>query len=141
MKYLLRTNALGLVSALCLMNAAAFAEDPPIQIVNIKTALNINDEFQPVHPTDSFAADTSKVFLWFQWKDSQINSPINARWTYLTENIHVLDYKITIPRRGGSGGVALAMPKGKTLPPGEYEVRLEYGKTLLKSTQFRVLDK
>ena len=130
-----------LASALCLMSAVAFAEDPPIQIVDMKTALNIDDKFQPVHPTDRFAADTSKVFCWFQWKDGQINSPINAQWTYITENIRVLDYKITIPRREGAGGVAMAMPEGKTLPPGEYEVRLEYGKTLLKSIKFKVLNK
>ena len=140
MKNLLGINIF-LVTALCLVGASAFAEDHPIQIVDMKTALNVDDAFQPVDPTNKFAANTSKVFCWFQWKNGQVNSPINAHWTYLTEKIDVLDYKVTIPRHEGAGGVALAMPEGKTLPPGEYEVRLENGKASLKSIKFKVLNK
>ena len=131
-----------LVLGFCLLlPCLGFADNGLIQIVDMKTAQNIDEKYQPVNPTSSFSAETSKVFLWFKWKDGTVNSQINTQWTYLTENIPVLDYKVVIPRHEGSGGVALSMPEGKTLPPGEYEVRVETDKkNALKSVKFRVLE-
>ena len=130
-----------LMAIVCLIPSFGYADNGPIQIIDIKTAQNIDEKYQPVNPTSSFSAQTSKVFLWFKWKDGTVNSQINTQWTYLTVNIPVLDYKIMIPRHEGSGGVALSMPEGKTLPPGEYEVRLEIDKKrALKSVKFRVLE-
>jgi hypothetical protein len=107
----------------------------------MKTAQNIDEKYQPVKPTNNFPMQTSKVFCWFKWKDAQVNGQISTKWTYKNENITILDYKITLPRREGSGGVALSMPEGKKLPPGSYEVQLEENGKILKSHRFTVLKK
>lgn len=122
-----------------LLTSSSFAEPGSVKIVDMKAAHNVDENFEPVQPAESFPAGTSKVFCWFKWKNDEVNEQMMARWTYLTEQISVLDYKVTLPRREGAGGVALAMPEGKTLPAGEYEVRMETDKkAVLKAIKFRV---
>ena len=130
-----------LVLLFCAAPVLSLAEDAPLQIVDMKAAQNVDEKFQPVNPAESFPAATAKVFCWFKWKDGQVNDQIVAKWTYLTEKISILDYKVTLPRHEGSGGVAMSMPEGKTLPPGLYEIKLTAGGKELKSTQFTVLEK
>ncbi len=142
MKRLLNLYLLVWVLLSCVLTSAGYAENASIQIVEMKTAQNIDEKYRPVNPASSFSADTSKVYCWFKWKDGQTNTPISAQWTYLTENIPVLDYKIVIPRREGAGGVALSMPEDKKLPAGEYEVTLKTDAgTALKSLKFKVEEK
>lgn len=120
------------------------AEDTgnPVHITAIKMAHDIDERFKPVRPAKDFPEGTAKVYCWFEWKDAQTGTPIITQWTYLNENISILDYTFPLPRKDGSGGVALAMPTGKTLPPGDYEVRLESDKRVLfKSLKFKVLKK
>lgn len=131
--------SLALVFLSCAVSSVGYAENTSIQIMGMKTAQNIDEKYRPINPTATFTADTSKVYCWFKWKDAEVNSQISAQWTYLTENIPILDYKIAIPRREGAGGVALSMPEGKKLPAGEYEVTLKNDKgAALRSLKFKV---
>lgn len=142
MKHLLKLYSLVLVLLSCVLTSAGYAENASIQIVEMKTAQNIDEKYRPVNPTSNFKADTSKVYCWFKWKDTQVNSQISAQWTYLTEDIPILDYKIVIPRREGAGGVALSMPEGKKLPAGEYEVTLKTATgATLRSLKFKIEEK
>ena len=105
-------------------------------------AYGIDEKYNPINATQQFPNGTSKVFCWFQWKDATINTPVTAKWVYVTGDIPVLNYTLSVPRKEGSGGIALAMPQGKTLPAGSYKVTLESDKKAsLKSVQFTVLEK
>jgi hypothetical protein len=109
-----------------------------ISITNVKTAAGIDEKLMPVQVTSVFPAGTKNVFCWFQWKNAKVGTKIAARWHFVTDNIHILDYAFTIPRREGSGGVSLSMPEGKTLPAGVYRVDLMLGDYRLRTLTFKV---
>ncbi len=124
-----------------LASALAFAADGDIQITDMKMARGIDEKYRPLDTSKNFSADTAKVYCWFEWKNAQSQSPITAKWTYITESIPILDYPFSIPRKQGAGGVALAMPEGKMFPVGQYEVQLLQDKKVLKSIKFGILEK
>jgi len=110
----------------------------PITITNAKIVTNVDENLMPVNITDVFAKGTSKVSCWFQWKKAKINTQLLAKWHYVTDDVHILDYNFSIPKKEGMGSVVLSMPEGKTLPSGSYKVGLYLGKRLLRSLNFKV---
>lgn len=122
--------SIALVLSACQMN--------PITITGAKSAGGIDEKFMPVGVTDTFPAGTRQVFCWFQWKSAEVGTKIVARWHFVTDNIHILNYEFSIPRKEGSGSVTLAMPEGKILPAGLYKVDLSIGESVLKSLAFKV---
>ena len=133
---------LPLLSLLFLINNShSLAAEPRIQITDIKMAQGVDEKYMPIGPAKDFPDGTTKVFCWFEWKDAEVKNPVTARWTYVTESIPILDYSIPIPRKSGSGGVAISMPGGKAFPEGEYEVQLLQDKKVLKTLKFEILKK
>jgi hypothetical protein len=112
-----------------------------IYIIDAKTATGIDEKLMPIKALGNFPKDTSKVFCWFQWKNSQPDTEIMASWHFVTDDVHILDYSFAIPRKDGVGSVSLAMPENKNLPPGLYRVQLKTKQQLLKSVGFTVSDK
>ena len=113
-------------------------KDPQIKITDAKTVYEISENLMPVNPMEIFPEGTSKVSCWFQWKNAEINSLVVAKWDYLTDKIHILDYSINIPRKEGQGGISLTMPEGKKLPAGEYQLELNSAKKVLTSLTFKI---
>lgn len=109
-----------------------------VRIVDAKMATALDEKLMPVKAADNFPRGTSQVYCWLQWKNSKPKIEVTARWYYVTDDIHILDYKFKIPRKQGSGGVLLSMPKGKVFPEGEYRVDLVRGWHLLKTLTFKV---
>ena len=124
-----------------LLSSCSPQENTKICLVDARTANGVDEKYRPVNVTSVFPEGTAKVFLWFLWKDAQKNLQLVARWKYLTEDIQILDYSFVVPRREGQGSVALAMPAGKTLPPGLYRVSLELDQRELKAVSFKVEEK
>ena len=118
-----------------LLSACSFGT-PDIRLIDAKTATAVDENLAPVKITDVFPKGTSKVSCWIKWRDAKINTQILASWHYLTDDIHILDYSFNIPKREGSGSIALAMPNGKNLPSGSYKVNLSCGSRKLKSLKF-----
>lgn len=109
-----------------------------ITITDAKIATGVDENLMPVKATDLFLKGTSKVSCWFQWRNAKINTQVLAKWHYVTDDVHILDYNFNIPKKDGMGSVALSMPEGKTLPAGSYKVGLYSGKKLLKSLNFKM---
>lgn len=109
-----------------------------ISIIDAKIATAVDDKLMPVKITNAFPEKTSQVFCWFQWKNAKTDTKITARWYYVTDNIHILDYTFSIPRKEGSGSVSLSMPEGKILPSGSYRIDLTKRRHILKSLNFKV---
>jgi hypothetical protein len=114
----------------CMMN--------PITITNAKIASGVDEKLMPVGVMDVFPAGTSQAFCWFEWKNAKAGTKIIARWHFVTDNVHILNYKFTIPKKEGFGSVSLAMPESKKLPEGLYKIELCLGETVLKSLTFKV---
>jgi hypothetical protein len=110
----------------------------PVSITNAKMANGIDKKFMPIQVMDFFPAGTTQVYCWFEWKNAQVGTKIIARWDFVTDNIHILNYAFTIPKNQGSGSVSLAMPAGKKLAEGVYKIELITGKYVLKSLTFKV---
>jgi len=104
-----------------------------VEIVNA-----VDENLMPVKIMDVFPKGTSKVSCWIQWRDAKINTQILAKWHYVTDDIPILDYVFTIPKKEGMGSVTLTMPDGKNLPSGQYRVEIVLGKRVLKSLAFRI---
>ena len=109
-----------------------------MQLLDAKIAFDVDENFMPVMATDEFPTGTAKVSCWFSWRNTKIGTKLVAKWHYLTDDIHILDYEFEIPRKEGSGSVYLAMPEEKVLPSGEYQVKLISGWRTLKTLTFRV---
>ena len=92
----------------------------------------------PLKITDTLPKGTNRVPCWIKWKDAKINTPLVARWHYITDDVHILDYTFIIPKKEGMGSMVLVMPDGQNLPSGSYKVDLLVGKHLLKSLKFTV---
>ena len=109
-----------------------------IHIVDAKTAVTVNEDLMPVKITDSFSRGTSRVYCWIKWRDARINIELMTKWRYLTDDIHIADHALIVPKKDGAGGVELAMPEGKALPSGSYRVDILLGNRVLKSIAFKV---
>jgi len=109
-----------------------------IRITDAKTASGVDEKLMPVKVADVFSEGTRTVFCWFQWKNAKVNTTIVAKWLYVTDDIHVLDYTFNIPRKEGTGSVSLSMPEGKLLPSGSYRVDLTVGERKPRSRTFKV---
>ncbi|MDD5449584.1 MAG: hypothetical protein PHO42_03190 [Candidatus Omnitrophica bacterium] len=118
--------------------ACSMIKPAEIKIVDAKIVTGLDANLMPVKITDVFPNNTSKVGCWIEWRNARINSQITVSWHYLTDDIHVLDHTLNIPKKDGTGGVILNMPEGKTLPSGMYRVELFLDKRLLKSLTFTV---
>ena len=120
------------------LSACAFITGGNINITDAKIVTAVDENLMPVRITDDFPKGTSKVVCWFQWKDARINLQILAKWRYITDDIHILDYPFYIPKSAGSGSVALSGPEGKPLPAGQYKVDLVVGRHALRSLTFKI---
>ena len=131
-----------LLAILCIAtlvsSCAGKGDGVKIRIIDVKTATGIDAKYMPVNATKVFPSGTSRVFCWFSWNNAQKDLKILAKWYYLTDDLPVLDYTFTIPRKEGMGSVSLAMPEGKSLPPGLYRVSLEMDNRTLKMVTFKV---
>jgi hypothetical protein len=137
-------NARTRLLALCLMMVCAsgspgFAAGSEIKVTDIRTASGISDQYEPVGAAAVFPLGTAKVYCWFQWENAPDGTALKARWTYLTKKIKIFEYPVSIPKTAGAGGIAMAMPKGRSLPPGAYRVELlDDKKKPVKSLDFSV---
>lgn len=130
--------AIFLISTLAISLSACSLIGGNISIVDAKIVTAIDERLMPVKVTDIFPKGTATVSGWIQWKNAAINTEITARWHYVTDDIHILDYTLVIPKKDGTGSVTLTMPNGKELPSGDYKLELFSGKRLLKSLTFKV---
>ena len=131
--------------ALSILLAASFAisgcqifSSEKFKVTEIKMAPAISENLTPIKPANLFSIGTSRVFCWFKWENAEINSKIIAKWHYTSENINILDYAFSIPRRDGAGSLLLSMPEGKTLPSGSYRIDLVVNNHILKSCEFKI---
>lgn len=136
-----RSFCVALAIGALFLSAPSFSENAGIVITDIKTAEGISEKFEPVKPSKNFRKGSTKVFCWFSWRDNDLKLPVTAKWTYVTDDIHILDYNVPIARTNGSGGTSFSMPAGKELPSGEYRVDLMADQKILKSASFTVSDK
>ncbi len=120
------------------LSACSFFHGGDIDIVDAKIVTAVDDKLMPVQMVDTFLKDTSKVVCWFRWKNAKVNTQIIAKWQYVTDDIHILDYPFYIPKKAGTGSVALSAPEGKTLPAGEYRVLLVAGSHVFKTIKFKI---
>ena len=119
------------------LSACAFrAQD--IILTDAKMATAVDENLMPIKITDLFPKETAKVSCWIKWRDSKINAQLLAKWHYVTDDTHILDYLFTIPKKEGMGSVTLSMPEGKKLPPGLYKVDLVSGNRVLKSLTYKI---
>lgn len=127
-----------LILVMTLSMAACSIINPGVRIVDAKTAASVNENLMPVDVKDRFPEGTSKVSCWFKWRDAKVNTPVLTKWHYVTDDIPVLDYEFNIPKKEGSGSVALTMPGGKKLPQGSYKVDLIVNKRVVRSIKFAI---
>lgn len=78
-----------------------------IEITEIKMSMAIDEKLMPVNPIDMFPKGTPKVYCWFNWRNAKVSAHITAKWHYTSEDVDILSYQFSIPRRDGAGSVSL----------------------------------
>jgi hypothetical protein len=129
--------ALYALLVVCSLSSCAFIGSD-INLVDAKTATAIDEKLMPVGITDVFPKSTSRVSCWIKWRNAKINTPLLAKWHYITDDVHILDYTFYIPKKEGTGSVSLTMPAEKKFPSGRYRLDLVVGNRVVRSLQFRV---
>ena len=105
-----------------------------IIIQEAKIVSGVDKNLNPLKETTLFSKNTSKACCWLKWRDAKINTQVLTKWYYVTDDLPIYDYVLNIPKREGVANVVLAMPEGKTLPPGIYKVDILCGKKRLAKT-------
>ena len=105
-----------------------------ILIDEAKIVTGVDSQMLPIKVTDFFPKNTEKVSAWISWRDAKINTQILVKWHYITDDIPIYNYTLSIPKKEGVASVVLAMPEGKTLPSGLYKVDILLGKKRLVET-------
>ena len=124
--------------AIAISLAACAQWDAKIRLIDAKITTELDKDLMPVRIMQNFPANTSKVSCWIQWRDARINTQLFARWHYITDDIHIIDHTLNIPKKDGTGGVTLSMPEGSRLPSGQYKVDIMIGRRVLKTLRFKV---
>jgi len=127
-----------LLITISMLSACSMPPGGKIRVTDAKTATGVDEKLMPIKVMDVFPEGTRTVFCWFKWKNSEVNTAIVAKWYYVTDDIHVLNYTFRIPRKEGAGSVSLSMPEDKVLPSGSYRVDLVVDGHKLKSRTFKV---
>ena len=136
-----RINALIILSgflAAVMLSSCSAGSNGAIKIVDAKMATGVDEKLMPVKVTDTFPLGTSRVSCWIEWKDARLNTELMVKWHYVTDDLHISDYPLTIPKKDGYGGIDFKMADGKSLPPGSYRVDIYIGRHLLRSLTFSV---
>ena len=120
------------------LSACSLFQKSDINITDAKTVTAVDEQLMPVEILSTFPKGAAKIVCWFQWKEAKVNTQLMAKWHYVTDDIHILDYPFYIPKKQGSGSVALSAPEGKSLPAGQYKIDLVAGKHILKSIAFTI---
>lgn len=105
-----------------------------IIVQEAKIVTGVDNEMQPLKITSYFPKNTTKVSTWIKWQDARINTQILVKWHYITDDVPIYDYNLTVPKRNGVANVMLSMPEGKNLPSGFYKVDILSGKKQLTKT-------
>lgn len=139
----MRFGKIVIILALVFTLAALFvynkSKHRDILIGEAKIVTGVDKEMAPIKVTDFFPKNTTKVCAWIKWLDAKINTQILVKWYYITDDIPIYDYILTVPKREGVANVVLAMPEGKSLPSGLYKVDILSGKKpLIKSLTFEI---
>jgi len=129
---------IALSAAFALSGCQLWPSGGGFSITEIKTAPALGEDFMPLKATDTFPARTPKIYCWFRWRNSGVNTQVVAKWRYLSQNINIINHTFTLPRKEGYGSVVLTMPEGKSLPSGSYRVDLVMDKHILKSHKFKI---
>ena len=110
-----------------------------IIISEAKIATGVDSQMLPIKVTNFFPKNTEKVSAWISWREAKINTQVLVKWHYVTDDIPIYDYALTIPKKEGVANVVLAMPEGKSLPSGLYKVDILLGKKrLVKTLTFEI---
>ena len=115
------------------------AAEPAFKITDLKICQDVDKDRNPIKITNEFPAGTSAVYAWFAWEGGKAGFQITAKWHYATEDIHILDFPVTLTRTSDRGVIILRMGTGKTLPPGSYRLDIEAGGKVIKSALFTAL--
>jgi hypothetical protein len=110
-----------------------------VTIDDAKIVTGVDSQMLPIKVTNFFPKNTEKVSAWISWRDAKINIQILVKWHYITDDIPIYSYALTIPKKEGVANVVLAMPEGKSLPSGLYKVDiLLKKKRLIKTLTFEI---
>jgi hypothetical protein len=105
-----------------------------IIIQEAKVVTGVDKNIMPLKVTNFFPKNTSKVCVWISWHSAKINTQILVKWYYLTDDIPIYNYVLTISKRQGVANVELSIPEGKSLPSGSYKADIFSGKKHLTKT-------
>ncbi len=110
-----------------------------IIIQEAKIVTGVDENLTPLKVTNLFPKNTAKVSAWISWRNAKINTQLLVKWYYLTDDLPIYDYNLSIPKREGIANIVLAMPEGKTLPSGLYKVTLLTNKKqIVKPLTFKI---
>jgi len=127
-----------IILSIATLHACSFQQAGKISLVDAKIASGIDERLMPVGASDIFPEGTSKVSCWIRWKDALLNTQLVIKWHYVTDDVHISDYSLTIPKKEGSGSIDFRMSTEKGLPAGLYRVDICLGKRVLRSLTFTI---
>ncbi|MBN1120460.1 MAG: hypothetical protein JXJ17_05240 [Anaerolineae bacterium] len=104
------------------------------QVLSITTAAALDDNYEAVDPTDTYAPGDT-FFVSVEVIDFPQGADLTARWRYEGEVIRETVFESEVP---GSGFVGFVLDSSEPWPEARYSVEIMYEGEVLDSTQFWV---
>ena len=112
------------------------AKGPP-EIEEAVLAAGIDENYNPVGPTEVFPSGTESIFLTVKFKNFTTEDRLEVVWTYLDSDkeLSVQEY---IPETDTSGNYYFNINNPDTFQPGRYSARINFNSDMFDDIEFVV---
>ncbi len=109
----------------------------PVEVEEITVCKNVNTDYSPIDPTDTFSSGTGIIYISVKIKNMTREDKLTVKWNYLEsgEEIYTTNFQTDTP---GSGYVGFSLTIEGTFPPGRYNATVYLNNETQETVEFSV---
>lgn len=109
----------------------------PVEVEEITVCKNVESDYSPVDPTDTFPSGTNIIYISVKIKNMSREDKLTTKWNYLEtgEEISTSDFQTDTP---GSGYVGFSLTVEGAFPSGRYNATVYLNNEPVETVEFSV---
>lgn len=127
------------ITALALISLAGctLLEAGPLEISEVTVCQDLDTEYKPVGPTDTFSAGTQIINISVKVDNITPEDKLTTRWNYV-ETGEDIDFTDFYPEESGSGYVGFSLTIDEGFPSGRYNALVYINDEIVETVEFKV---
>jgi len=109
----------------------------PPEIEEAVLARGIDENYNPVGPTEVFPAGTDSIFLSIKFKNFTTDDNLEVVWSYLDAEKELSTQEFS-PEENGSGNHFFNIKNSAGFQPGRYSARIDFNDEVFEELEFTV---